>query len=356
MNIKTAGIACGALVLGSAAGHGQTRAWPQGPDNFLPFINAPAQGAAMTQVPKLLVSFGGKPVPAVLDTGSTGVVVSAAMIPDFERQPSLGPATLSYSSSGRVMHGRWIVEPVTLIGRDKTSITTQPIRIMAVTRVTCFQNARDCAPEAMPRHVAMLGVGFAREADHQPQGTPDKNPLLNLPGMAKGTARRGYIVTREGVHVGLTAANADGFGFVRLTRGAPFPDWSATPACITIQDRAAPACGTALVDTGVAGMFLTVPRDTLAQDAQGRPPLPAGGTIVISFGGSPGAPQSVAAYSFTIGGRDATAPSHVTLVATGQRATFVNTSFHVLNGFDYLFDADDGLVGLREAPLAPPPG
>ena len=37
----------------------------------------------------------------------------------------------------------------------------------------------------------------------------------------------------------------------------------------------------------------------------------------------------------------------MTLVGTGQHAPFVNTSFHLLNGFDYLFDADRGLVGYR---------
>lgn len=47
----------------------------------------------------------------------------------------------------------------------------------------------------------MLSTGFAREADQQAQSTPDKNPSLTLEG---GRVRRGYVVTREGVQVGLT--------------------------------------------------------------------------------------------------------------------------------------------------------
>jgi hypothetical protein len=37
----------------------------------------------------------------------------------------------------------------------------------------------------------------------------------------------------------------------------------------------------------------------------------------------------------------------VTLVGRGDRPTYVNTGVHLLNGFDYLFDADKGIVGYR---------
>jgi hypothetical protein len=40
-------------------------------------------------------------------------------------------------------------------------------------------------------------------------------------------------------------------------------------------------------------------------------------------------------------------PSRLTLVGRGDRPTFVNTSVHLFNGFDYLFDADTGIVGYR---------
>ena len=41
------------------------------------------------------------------------------------------------------------------------------------------------------------------------------------------------------------------------------------------------------------------------------------------------------------------APARVTLVGRGDRPTFVNTGVHLFNGFDYLFDADKGIVGYR---------
>jgi hypothetical protein len=58
--------------------------------------------------------------------------------------------------------------------------------------------------------------------------------------------------------------------------------------------------------------------------------------------------QSVASYSFRIGDVSSPlAPTRVTLVGRGDRPTFVNTGVHLLNGFDYLFDADKGVVGYR---------
>ena len=56
----------------------------------------------------------------------------------------------------------------------------------------------------------------------------------------------------------------------------------------------------------------------------------------------------IASYSFRVGDcRDPLAPSRLTLVGHGDRPTFVNTSLHLFNGFDYLFDADKGVVGYR---------
>ena len=40
-------------------------------------------------------------------------------------------------------------------------------------------------------------------------------------------------------------------------------------------------------------------------------------------------------------------PGRVVLLERGDQPTFVNTSLRLLNGFDYLFDADNGIVGYR---------
>ena len=65
---------------------------------YLPYVNAPGPNADIIASPLLRVSFGGRSYAAVMDTGSTGVVVSADKIPNIASLQSLGPGQLTYSS------------------------------------------------------------------------------------------------------------------------------------------------------------------------------------------------------------------------------------------------------------------
>ncbi len=318
---------------------------------FLTYLNAPQDGADIAEPPRLRLSFGGpehggpehsEPArAAVMDTGSTGIVVSAAAIPGVETLPSLGPGTLTYSSSGRIMRGTWVRTTATVQGANGASVTTAPIPVLAVTRLDCLRTARNCTPNPAPQHIAMLGIGFGRQGDHQAQSTPDRNPFLNL---AAGGAGRGYVVTRSGVHVGLGDAERRGFATVQLARSPVFPDWAQAPACITV-DNTAPACGVALMDTGVTTMYLAVPPPNLPGSA-----LAEGGTglrpgVGLRFD-LPDATAPKASFRLTAGDTSAAlAPARIVLVP--RETAFVNTSVRFLNGYDYLFDADQGLVGYR---------
>jgi hypothetical protein len=186
---------------------------------FLPYLNAPTSDGDITASPRLRVSFGGAACDAILDTGSTGIVISASDIPGIDALPAT-PGQLVYSSSGRIMVGRWVTTPVTLEGKDGTRFATKPIPVLAVSRIDCRAKARNCLPEDVPEGIAMIGIGFGREHDGQEQSTPDKNPFLAE--TASGERHRhGYIVTRTGVRVGLTATAAGGdFAFVKLAPNA----------------------------------------------------------------------------------------------------------------------------------------
>lgn len=320
---------------------------------YLRYLNDSETGEPRGAPPTLLMSFGGEPVRAVMDTGSTGIVVAASSIPDIDSLRQIGPGTLTYSSSGRIMRGRWVETRVTIGGANDQSVTTRPIAVLAVERIDCVPHPRNCVPSDAPRHVAMLGIGFAREGDHQSQSTPDKNPFLNLPGMgtaaSPGPLTRGYVVTRAGVHVGLTAANTRGsYRFVQLQRAADGSDWAPLPACITLEGTA-PACGTALIDTGVSVMYLTLPPDREAdrtQDGERGRTIAPGTRLSIRFGDA--AADHPPGYGFAAGDTaNPAAPERIVLVGGANRPTFVNTSVHALNAFDYLFDADAGVVGFR---------
>ncbi|SDV50539.1 hypothetical protein SAMN05216551_11268 [Chitinasiproducens palmae] len=323
------------LVAGSAAAAPDYRAFDDGA--FLSFL--PAARARGAHIPKLLISFGGEPRPIVMDTGSTGIVVSADRIPNVDALAG-EPGRQTYSSSGRVMIGRWVDTPMRIDGANGESVRTGPVRVLAVTEIACLQRARDCRPQRAPRGVAMMGVGFGREADMQRQVTPHSNPLLNVVPRAGHTLRRGYVVTRFGVHVGLTPANTPDFRYVKLT---PSPniagEWLGAPVCISL-DNQAPACGRSLVDTGVTGMFLNLP----GLDAPGG--LPRGTTLRFDFPGGDAA--QAASYTIVAGEASPLAPDKIHLVHA-QSTPFVNTGVHFLNGFDVLFDADEGYIGYREA-------
>lgn len=306
---------------------------------FLRYLDA-APGL-LTRVPRIGLAFpGGERLSADLDSGSTGIVVAAASIPGFDQLPSQGPGKLTYSSSGRVMLGQWVVTPLALVGREGASVQTEPMPVLAVTEVQCLDDARDCTPRQRPEHIAMVGIGFAREADQQSQSTPDKNPLLCIAG-GLGPRRQGYILSREGVHVGLTGENTrGGFRYLKLDRKPDNSDWQATPACISVNGATPPACGTLLVDTGVSVMYAMLP----AVQAQGATEtLPDGTQVAISVGAGAAA---FPLYSFAAGDGSPLAPEAIHLRVAPDRV-FVNTSFHLLNGYDVLFDGEGGYVGFR---------
>lgn len=306
---------------------------------FLRYLNAEEEGG-LNAVPRIGLSFGGEPIRAELDSGSTGIVVAASFIPGFDQLQSVGPGKLTYTSSGRVMLGQWVVTPVGLVGKEGGRIQTEPMPVLAVTEVQCLETARECTPTTSPRNIAMVGIGFGREGDSQSQSTPDKNPLLRVTGGA-GERRRGYILTQEGVHVGLTGANTRGdFRFIKLGKQPDRPDWAGAPACISINGVTPPACGTLLVDTGVTAMFMTLPE---AQAGGAQHTLPPGTQVAIRAGEGAGAFDL---YQFTMGGDSALAPADIHLRVAPDRV-FVNTSFHLLAGFDVLFDADGGYAGFR---------
>jgi hypothetical protein len=330
----------------------QPRDKADGQGVFLRFLDRREPGGYVQNPPHLGLSLGGRQLRAVMDTGSTGIVVSATAIPNIDRLPNRGPGTLTYTSSGRIMQGDWVVTRVTITGANGASVATSPMPVLAVRSIACLDNARNCTTREDPRHVAMIGMGFGRRGNREGPPGPEKNPFLNMAGAGSGhdAVRRGYIVSSAGIQIGLTAADpGDGYVTVQLARDDARQDWSGAPACITIDDRT-PACGTVLPDTGVTGMFLSLPTSE-GQAGAGSGgtdrSLPPGTKVTISLAPEAPAPGA-ASYSFRVGdASDPLAPARVTLVGRGDRPTFVNTGVHLLNGFDYLFDADKGIVGYR---------
>jgi hypothetical protein len=101
--VASAGLAAAVLRLSTVAGAAEPNPYA-GYDwsVFLPYVNAPAGGGDITASPLLRISFGGASRMAILDTGSTGVVVSASDIPGVDALPAT-PGQLLFEQ--RADHG-----------------------------------------------------------------------------------------------------------------------------------------------------------------------------------------------------------------------------------------------------------
>jgi hypothetical protein len=181
--------------------------------------------------------------------------------------------------------------------------------------------------------------------------------LLSIDGKAvtrERSYRNGYIISKDGITIGLTEQNTRGMEFAKLTprlTNSSHPsrdprDWSAVPACMSINGVPC-TTGSALIDTVVAQSYMTLPLGTLANRTI-FPLLDNGSTVDIQFG-SPG--NIVACENFTVGDvnsvQKSITPSAVRLsLADPKKNTpHVNTGRHFLRAWRVAFDAVEGRLG-----------
>ncbi|MBY6262248.1 hypothetical protein EI613_10015 [Azospirillum sp. 412522] len=343
----------------------------------IPFANF--QPVSFTDPPMLNFSIAGDSTvhTVTMDTGSVGVAISAINIPNYDRlktAPGAKPGTQFLSSSKVLWVGTWVPMTVTLYDRGKKAVATSQVFILGVEksgRCDSYQTDQQICPDLPPpaKPVLYMGVGFGQEADFQPQGTPDKNVLLNLRSMngqpvADGSMNQGYIIGRQGVQVGLTAANTAGFRFTKLEPYAQYPgDWMMPRGCIAVnpeenRDAGGPICTPAniLVDTGIPQSYMTVPPaikfDTIQQPDKSEPNKTVGvlaprTSVAVHI---PDAANPIATDAFIVGSGAPNEPEQVIPWGTDKRPPFINTGRHFLRQSQFLYDAKQGYVGMKDQP------
>jgi hypothetical protein len=350
---------------------------------FVPFANAGKGPNAFTDPPKLsfLVQApdGGasRQFTMIMDTGTTGVVISAADLPGYSAVGN--PQGWEFLSSSKLLWvGHWIPRELVFLDASGNQLATATVPVLAVeTQYTCPRwseqaNQPTCGESkktvTMPAGITYMGVGFGREHDGQPQGTPDKNPLLNLTAIdgqriRPSTYRSGYIITPNGVHVGLSAANSHDFAWVKLQgrsldkRGNPASDdprdWPQASMAVSVSGGPSQS-GSVLIDTGIAQMYLTVSNPSQLPTQSVRNPslkgaaatgLASGAEVIVSF---PSVDRPISQYSFTVGDTTNEDAPSVVLVTRGGTPAFVNTGRHLLRGYEAAFDANGGWFGFRK--------
>src|SRR6185295_18819884 len=171
----------------------------------IPFANGPV---AMDRVPQVWLKLrGSRPVRFGMDTGSTGIVVAAEHFTHGPNDIAEGAGRLIYNSSGRILNGERYTTEVEIQRDESTPVATARVQVLRVSSITCLERARDCRPESNPRGVAFMGVGFDRTGAQGTEPGVPRNPFVSLVSLASGaplsSVRPGYIVTREGVHLGM---------------------------------------------------------------------------------------------------------------------------------------------------------
>ncbi|MCJ1397611.1 hypothetical protein MMC11_000806 [Xylographa trunciseda] len=337
---------------------------------FIPFSNA-ATNSNLKYVPELNFTIGNYTSSAPMDTGSTGILLPAKRVPGFcPTNCTHGSEYLS--SSKRLYEGCWIDSMINI-----SSIAVAKVPVLAVSSLcTCTKfcsKKGKCAVKTSnctqnPK-VQYLGVGFGRDHLDQPQGHPDKNPLLNIVSIngsdfQPDTMHTGYIITAAGIHLGLTATNAASFTTTKLAPG-PYHchdqrDWASVPSCISI-DNATCVPGTSLFDTGINSSYLRTTTtlhnthcicDGIALAPGLRCPksctqqLLPNHTVHMLIGSAP----NYTAYYNLVGGEteNPMTPSEVLAQPPQEEnGSYMNTGRGFYRGFEVLFDAETGVFGLR---------
>ncbi|TWU72886.1 hypothetical protein ED733_004174 [Metarhizium rileyi] len=307
----------------------------------------------------------------IIDTGSCGFVISAADLPDWTgAEARKHPEGWEFLSSSKILYtGHWIPRHVFFTNSDVEIKARIPI-LAVEEKAHCpdYNRTSDngiCPTTGggivMPTGIMVLGVGFGREHDGMPQGTPEKNAFINIQTI-NGTNvvdnpsfRSGFVLSKKGISIGLTAANTAGMDFAKLAlqpNHADRRDWSQVEGCMSV-DGSRCFSGPALLDTGVSQMYMTLPSGTKVRRT--NPPVLDDGSVIQVHVGPATSGQYIASERITVGDtkgmNDSVVPSSVrlTLADPTKNPPHVNTGRHFLRKWNVAFDSDGGYFGLGRA-------
>ncbi|KAK6352850.1 hypothetical protein TWF696_004851 [Orbilia brochopaga] len=312
--------------------------------------------------PTVNITLDGVEVVATVDTGSTGLVASISLFPhnNFTRQD---PTSIFYSSSHWLEEGyeEWIdmtfgpfyMRTQAIIKNREVccpgynSTTDEPRCPSAKLARNCecsggctststsHNHHKRATRPAPPPPVAYMGIGFGRGAPQIDNAFLD---TVTFNGQAIPPSSQsycpGYVITTDGIHLGLTSANTQNFTFVTLhqTSVDGQRDWSTATMQYQI-DNSTQQNGTVLVDTGISQSYF-----------QSMPPWRANSTVYLSVPGD--VDTYTIRYEVDETGKGWN-PMQPTRFGGSPTLGFINTGRHFLNCFDVMYDPVGGNYGYR---------
>ncbi len=283
---------------------------------------------------------GGASHAFLVDTGSVGILVPRTVLgPDYQAFDPSQDIAFGYISSGKTYQGQWVKVPVVIgVPAAWDGTGDYPVAYIEVFAVD--------QPADFTGGVFGIGFGIGGLAD----GGPARNPLLHL--RHQGThLRHGYIISTQGLDVGLAASNMEGFSFMKLSGDASGRDWMQPSGSVGLSGDFSPdeyyADLPFLMDTGISAMILWVRAESVPPNLPNDTAFPPGISVTISAPPADMANEPSLQYSFVTGdNNEVSAPSQVEWrVGSG-----INTGRNVLAGADYLYDATAGRIGFRIPP------
>ncbi|KAH9872852.1 hypothetical protein J1614_005246 [Plenodomus biglobosus] len=327
---------------------------------------------------QVMCTIEGVSIKMPVDTGSTGLLIGSPILPNISS--SIGTPAHHYFTSSKILYvGRLVRLPVKFHGEAGSyASATVPILIVDKSwRCPAYdpsKNKFECPlgpngekpVERDTSHITYMGVGFGRNQprDGMPYGAPKLNPFLNIDSLdgkpvASTSMRVGYSISTAGVQIGLTKDNTRNFAFIDLEPGVTYSqdqrDWAMVRMCFNTDDGE-PSCGAALVDTGIAQMYLRADKSVPIPTIHMKNPnkhghakmvkrVRPGTSVAIGF---PSLQAPVVSHSFVVGGESMTEPSAV--IPLNQTAPpYINTGRSFLFDYSIAFDAIGGQFGLRPA-------
>lgn len=326
--------------------------------------------------PTINVQVFGESLTTPLDTGSRGFFVTQNLLFPESFIPVGNSGSIFYWSSGRRFNGIWVTTNVSYSDASDSNtgeniMASATIPVLIVQSITCESGnwPNSCGvpmtkttTKPTDEQTLNMGIGFDRTGYQQvpdnDQNNQQYNPFLNLDAMKAGNMRSGYILGLKSVQLGLTTSNTTGqFAFGKLAPtgysqvpGSP-PDWQPATGNVILTlngEVTTYPIGEAVIDIGISDMLLTLQN----QPTSGQLLT---GMVTVSLLGSNG--TAIYTFSPAESTAQATSPSIINWTAAQSGVfsqnqvpfsnNFVNTGRNVLNCFDYLYDAQDGYIGLR---------
>ncbi|KAF2868468.1 hypothetical protein BDV95DRAFT_609947 [Massariosphaeria phaeospora] len=340
---------------------------------FLPYVHK----FSSKSVPMVNAVIDGIDFQLPMDTGSTGLLVGAPLLPHIGHTQGT-PAYEFLTSSWILYTGRLVDLTITFHGSNQTiARATVPVLVVDKSVVCpwydpssdtfhCPHGPNGEEPTARDTsRITYMGVGFGRNrpGDGQPHAVPRGNPFLNIESVNGQPVRQnswwcGYTLSTKGVRLGLTEANIQGFNFTALDPGVTHDDdprdWDMVNMAFSINGKGE-NCGPALVDTGISQMYIRAEEGVSIPTVTVRNPnkngtakwvqrVKPGTAIAVGF---PSLNESRAAgYAFEVGKGTLMEPDYVVPAKPG-RPPLVNTGRNFLFGYAVAFDAAGGRFGFR---------